>query len=142
MRAEENVPVWASLHGGGRVIAGPVLLGRAREKWAAAEVEYANGSVETRWGALRAKNGHPAPYQVKYWQIGNEVDVAAYNQSVRAFAEAMKKADPSIKLFSSFPTKGLLEAAGTAFDYLSPHHYEIDDLAGADRNFKELQDWI
>ena len=37
---------------------------------AAAEVEYANGSTETQWGALRAKNGHPAPYHVKYWQRG------------------------------------------------------------------------
>src|SRR5579862_4187120 len=42
---------------------------------AAAEVEYANGSTSTHWGALRARNGHSAPYHVKYWQIGNEVDV-------------------------------------------------------------------
>ena len=79
---------------------------------AAAEVEYANGSTETRWGALRAKNGHPAPYHVKYWQIGNEVDVSDYGNSVRAFAEAMKKADPSIKLMSSFPTKGSARRRG------------------------------
>lgn len=109
---------------------------------AAAEVEYVNGSAKTRWGALRAKNGHPAPYHVKYWQIGNEVDVSNYDHSVRAFAKAMKEADPSIKLLSSFPTKDLLDAAGTAFDYLSPHHYEIADLVGADRNFRELRDWI
>lgn len=83
---------------------------------AAAEVEYCNGSIETRWGKLRAKNGHPEPYHVKYWQIGNEVDDPAYATTVRAFAEAMKRVDPSIKLVSSFPTKNLLEAAGTAFD--------------------------
>ena len=58
---------------------------------AAAEVEYANGSTETRWGALRAKNGHPAPYHVKYWQIGNEVDVSDYGNSVRAFAAGHEK---------------------------------------------------
>ena len=79
---------------------------------------------------------------MKYWQIGNEVGNPAYNQSVRAFAEAMKTADPSIKLMSSFPTSDLLAAAGTAFDYLCPHHYEINDLAGTERNFQELQDWI
>jgi alpha-N-arabinofuranosidase len=109
---------------------------------AAAEVEYANGSAETHWGALRAKNGHPAPYHVKYWQIGNEVDVSDYGQSVRAFAEAMKKVDPSIKLMSSFPTKELLETAGAAFDYLCPHQYEINNLAGEDREFERLADWI
>jgi len=109
---------------------------------AAAEVEYANGGTDTRWGAVRAKNGHPAPYHVKYWQIGNEVGNPDYNQSVRAFADAMKKADPSIKLCSSFPTPDLLTAAGTAFDFLSPHHYEINDLVGTERNFDMLQDWI
>jgi alpha-N-arabinofuranosidase len=109
---------------------------------AAAEVEYANGDIQTPWGAKRARNGHPAPYHVKYWQIGNEVDATNYPNSVRAFAEAMKKADPSIKLMSSYPTKRLLEAAGTAFDFLSPHHYEVADLAGEEHNFLELRDWI
>jgi alpha-L-arabinofuranosidase len=54
----------------------------------------------------------------------------------------MKKADPSIKLMSSFPTQDLLAAAGTAFDYLCPHHYEIADLVKEERNLHELQDWI
>ena len=39
---------------------------------AAEEVEYLNGSVNTRLGAMRARNGHPEPYHVKYWNIGNE----------------------------------------------------------------------
>jgi len=109
---------------------------------AAAEVEYCNGSADTHWGALRARNGHREPYGVKYWQIGNEVDVPQYNTTVRSFAEAMKQADPSIKLISSFPTPALLAAAGTVFDYLAPHQYEIDDLAHEDRDFERLQDWI
>jgi alpha-N-arabinofuranosidase len=113
-----------------------------RPEDAAAEVEYANGSVDTRWGGLRAKNGHPGPYHVKFWQIGNEVGVPAYDSSVRAFAAAMKEADPSVKLLSSFPTKDLLDAAGNVFDYLCPHHYRVADLVSEDRNFRELRDWI
>ncbi|HEV2380828.1 MAG TPA: alpha-L-arabinofuranosidase C-terminal domain-containing protein [Terriglobia bacterium] len=113
-----------------------------RPEDAAAEVEYCNAGPETRWGALRAKNGHPEPYGVKYWQIGNEVDVPEYNSTVRSFAEAMRKADASIKLISSLPTASLLAAAGTAFDFLAPHHYEIDDLSHEDQSFKTLQDWI
>ena len=109
---------------------------------AAAEVEYCNGGPETHWGALRAKNGHPEPYRVKFWQIANEVDVPEYNNSVRAFAEAMKNAGPTIKLLSSFPTPGLLAAAGTAFAYLAPHHYEVADLLAEDKSFQTLQDWI
>jgi len=109
---------------------------------AAAEVEYANGDAQTRWGALRAKNGHPEPYHVKFWQIANEVDVPEYNNSVRAFAEAMKKTDPTIKLISSFPTANLLAAAGSAFDYLAPHQYEIADLVAEEKSLARLQDWI
>jgi alpha-N-arabinofuranosidase len=109
---------------------------------AANEVEYCNGDPKTRWGRWRAQNGHPDPYHVKYWQIGNEVDVPEYNSSVAAFIEAMQKVDPSIKLLSSFPTPSLLDAAGSSFDYLCPHHYEVGDLAGEDTSFQSLRDWM
>ena len=43
------------------------------DAWSAAEyVEYANGEVSTPMGQLRAANGHPEPYDVKFWGIGNE----------------------------------------------------------------------
>ena len=35
-------------------------------------LEYANGDVTTKYGALRAKNGHPAPFNIEYLEIGNE----------------------------------------------------------------------
>ena len=35
-------------------------------------IEYVNGSAQTTDGALRAKYGHPEPYNVKLWCIGNE----------------------------------------------------------------------
>ena len=35
-------------------------------------LEYANGSITTKYGALRAKNGHPEPYNIEYLEIGNE----------------------------------------------------------------------
>ena len=37
-----------------------------------AALEYANGDVSTKYGALRAKNGHPAPFNLEYLEIGNE----------------------------------------------------------------------
>ncbi len=37
-----------------------------------AALEYANGDVTTKYGALRAKNGHPAPFNIEYLEIGNE----------------------------------------------------------------------
>jgi alpha-L-arabinofuranosidase len=77
---------------------------------AAEEVEYINGSANTHMGALRAKNGHPEPYHVKYWNIGNEpwgtfqlgyTDLKYYVLKHNEFAKAMRKADPSITLIAS-----------------------------------------
>jgi alpha-N-arabinofuranosidase len=77
---------------------------------AAEEVEYMNGSVNTRMGALRAKNGHVEPYHVKFWDIGNEpygtwqlgrTDLKYYVLKHNEFAKAMRQADPSITLLAS-----------------------------------------
>jgi alpha-N-arabinofuranosidase len=77
---------------------------------AAEQVEYMNGSVDTRMGALRAKNGHAEPYRVKFWNIGNEpwgswqigrTDTRYFMQKHNDFARAMRKADPSIVLIAS-----------------------------------------
>lgn len=52
----------------------------------AAWVEYCNGDTETRYGSLRAANGHPAPYHVRAWGLGNtdeNVWWAAYNDPIQ-----------------------------------------------------------
>lgn len=77
---------------------------------AAEEVEYLNGSVDTHMGALRARNGHPEPYHVKYWNIGNEpwgdfqigyTPLKYFVIKNNEFAKAMRKVDPSITLIGS-----------------------------------------
>jgi alpha-N-arabinofuranosidase len=77
---------------------------------AAEEVEYMNGPVTSRLGALRAHNGHPEPYHVKFWDIGNEpygewqigrTDLRYFALKTNEFARAMRKADPSITLLAS-----------------------------------------
>jgi alpha-N-arabinofuranosidase len=77
---------------------------------AADEVEYLNGSVNTYYGALRAKNGHPEPYHVKYWNIGNEpwgtfqigyTDLKYYVLKNNEFAKRMRAVDPTITLIGS-----------------------------------------
>jgi len=77
---------------------------------AAQEVEYMNGAVTTPMGAWRAKNGHPEPYHIKFWNIGNEpwgswqlgrTDPKYFFLKHNDFAKAMRKADPSIALIAS-----------------------------------------
>jgi alpha-N-arabinofuranosidase len=77
---------------------------------AAEEVEYMNGPVTTHMGAQRARNGHPQPYRVKFWNIGNEpwgswqlgrTDLKYFVLKHNEFAKAMRAADPSIVLIAS-----------------------------------------
>ena len=60
-------------------------------------VEYVNGSPESQWGKQRVADGHPAPFKLKYIQLGNEEAVnEAYWQKFKLLAEAIWRADPSI----------------------------------------------
>ncbi|MFL6601855.1 MAG: alpha-N-arabinofuranosidase [Steroidobacteraceae bacterium] len=77
---------------------------------AAEEVEYLNGPATGEWGAKRAANGHPAPYAVKFWNIGNEpygwwqigrTTLDYFMMKHNEFAAAMRAADPSITLIGS-----------------------------------------
>ena len=83
-------------------------LGDARS--AADLVEYTNGSVRTPMGQLRAQNGHPEPYRVRFWGVGNEAwgswqyGATSLDQFVvknNIFADAMRAVDSTIILIAS-----------------------------------------
>src|SRR5260370_2913908 len=76
---------------------------------AAAWVEYANGPASSVRGALRAANGNPDPFKVKYWEVGNEIwgdwvrghsDANTYAENFERYAAAMSGVDPSIHLIA------------------------------------------
>jgi alpha-N-arabinofuranosidase len=104
-------------------------------------VEYCNGSAETPWGKVRAENGHPAPYGVKYWQIGNEVDHPEVPAESVDFCRAIKTADPEAVIFSSFPSGPIFEKISGLISYLAPHYY-TSDLAWIESDIRSLRDLI
>jgi alpha-L-arabinofuranosidase len=61
-------------------------------------IEYANGPVTSQWGALRAKDGHPAPFRLKYMEIGNENGGPLYHARYALFHDAIKAKYPEMKL--------------------------------------------
>jgi alpha-L-arabinofuranosidase len=61
-------------------------------------IEYANGPTNSVWGALRANNGHPAPFGLKYMEIGNENGGAEYRERWRAIYHAIKQTYPDMQL--------------------------------------------
>lgn len=75
-------------------------------------VEYANGDASTKWGAVRAKNGHPAPFNIHYLAIGNENWGDLYFRNFDALYKAVKKVYPDLTIVS---TAGAA-MEGTEFD--------------------------
>ena len=70
-------------------------------------IEYAIGPTSTTWGAVRAKHGHPAPFPLKYIEIGNEQQGARYGERVAEFRKAIKAKYPQIKVALSSWIAGL-----------------------------------
>ena len=93
-------------------------------------LRYCNAPATDEWGAKRAANGHPEPYNVKYWEIDNEMwemGIDRYEKCVRDFSTAMRKIDPSIKIIACGgfqEDEQFIKRSGNYFDYLSLHHYE------------------
>jgi alpha-N-arabinofuranosidase len=94
------------------------------DAWSARElVEYTNGAATTPMGKWRAANGHPAPYDVKFWGIGNEpwgdyqmgsMSLPQFELKHNLFAKEMKKVDPSIKLLAGGAMPDVMEGADQA----------------------------
>ena len=101
-------------------------------------VEYCNGDETTEYGKLRAANGHPEPYNVKFWSLGNEAGYGhmegantadMYARAVREHAVKMLEVSPGLTLCSSgpypnpewadFSAKALSDVASA----VSLHHY-------------------
>lgn len=64
-------------------------------------IEYANGPADSVWGALRAKNGHPEPFNLRYLEIGNENGGADYNERWPLFVKAIKARHPDMILIAN-----------------------------------------
>ena len=68
------------------------------------EIEYVTGDASTKWGAVRAKDGHPAPFALRYVEIGNEdwLDKSgSYSERYPPFAAAIRKKYPQLKLIAT-----------------------------------------
>ena len=61
-------------------------------------IEFANGSVDSKWGKLRAQMGHPAPFNLKMVGVGNEQWVSQYIERYEAFVKVIKNKYPNITI--------------------------------------------
>lgn len=139
-----------------------VNAGSGEPAEAAAWVEYCNGPPTTPYGAMRARNGHPGPYGIKFWEVGNELwgdfqigwqTPASNARRYLAFAQAMHHADSTIRLIATGAdidfyqdwNSVLIEQAGTKLDLISTHlvigmQPGEQRRAGADKVFTHAAD--
>lgn len=89
-------------------------------------IEYAIGDTDTYWGKKRAENGHPAPFPLKYVEIGNENIGSRYAANYKRFYAAIKEKYPQIITICALMFSPYLEEAGP-IEIIDPHYYETAD---------------
>jgi alpha-N-arabinofuranosidase len=94
-------------------------------------IEYVNGSTSTAFGKKRALYGHPEPYQVKYWGIGNEnyyfESAGHYGARLHRWASTIKSMYPELSLigvgYKSQWNDSILRQNAHLIDFLTIHFY-------------------
>lgn len=85
-------------------------------------LEYALGSVDTKFGALRAAAGHPEPFNLQYLQIGNENWGKEYVPRYKVMHNAIKAKYPKLKYISC------IEIPDADVDLRDDHYYNRTDF--------------
>lgn len=88
-------------------------------------IEYANGPADSLWGGMRAKARHPAPFHLKYMEIGNENGGPAYHERWALFHKAIRERHPEIQLIANvwggYPSR-------ERPDIIDEHYYDTPDF--------------
>ena len=90
-------------------------------------IEYANGPVDSIWGAKRAAAGHPEPFGLAYLEIGNENGGPEYEKRYKLIADAVAAKYPDMTLvFDNWKsTKKMTN--GAKADLRDDHFYKTPD---------------
>jgi alpha-L-arabinofuranosidase len=112
---------------GDHINPGPALVPFLQD--ALDEIEFATADTSTKWGAVRARLGHPAPFPLKYVEIGNEDSFdrsGSYEGRYSQFYKAIKAKYPQLELIATAPLKRMKP------DVLDDHYYKRADEFFAD----------
>ncbi len=83
------------------------------------EIHYLTDPTSTNWGALRARNGHKAPYKIQYVEVGNEDWFSStYAARYPLFYVAIHSAFPNLKIIATAGSTG-----GAPYDVIDDHFY-------------------
>jgi alpha-N-arabinofuranosidase len=104
------------------------------------EIEYVSGSVTSKWGAVRAADGHPEPFKLSYVEVGNEDwfdKSGSYEGRYAQFYKAIKSRYPELSLIATMPLRNFRPDVVDDHFYRSEqeffadvHHYDHTDRLG------------
>jgi alpha-L-arabinofuranosidase len=120
LRMEPVLAIYAGYSLGGQVVKpGSDLDSYVQE--GLEEIEYVTGGSDTKWGAIRARDGHPAPFALRYVEIGNEDNfdrARTYDGRYAQFYKAIKAKYPKLQVIATMPVNGM------APDVVDDHYYK------------------
>jgi len=99
-------------------------------------VEYANGAVTTKWGAMRAAAGHPAPFNLEYLGVGNEDAMTpVFKERFKMIHDAVKARYPKLVIVGTVGPapnghdydEGWKIASELRVDTVDEHYYKGPD---------------
>jgi alpha-N-arabinofuranosidase len=101
------------------------------------EIEYVTGSADTKWGAERVKDGHPAPFPLHYVEIGNEDwfdRSGSYDRRYAQYYKEIKQHYPDLQLIATAPVKSVKP------DVLDEHFYMSAEKSFSDAGHYDRTD--
>ncbi len=120
LHMEPVLAIYAGYSLGGQVVKpGPDLEPYVQD--GLEEIEYVTGGADTKWGAIRARDGHPAPFPLRYVEIGNEDNfdrAKTYDGRYAQFYKAIKAKYPKLQVIATMPVNGMTP------DVVDDHYYK------------------
>ncbi|MDF2588190.1 MAG: hypothetical protein K0S41_2031 [Anaerocolumna sp.] len=106
-------------------------------------IEFCNGDITSKWGAIRASMGHPEPFELKYLAIGNENWDAVYFKRYSKFIEPIRTKYPDIKLITTSGPVSEGNLNNIAWNTIAAHkndEYKFADII--DEHYYNSADWF
>jgi len=100
-------------------------------------IEFANGDTTTKWGNLRAKMGHPKPFNLDRIGVGNEQWGAQYIEKYKLFEAVLKVKHPDIKLVGAAGPYASGEYFNFAWD-----KFKLTNVDFIDEHYYMSPDWF
>jgi alpha-N-arabinofuranosidase len=96
------------------------------------EIEYVTGDARTKWGARRARDGHPKPFKLTYVEVGNEDwfdRSGSYDGRFAQIYDAIKAKYPKLQLISSvgYEQPATLQVRSRRPDLVDEHYYRSQE---------------